>query len=79
MISSFPQGDDAKFFAILEKESNEVDLVLARSLDHFVDQDSPQNIMKFRLVCFPDGTDKVSFFVISNFLIIEDTKYLITL
>jgi len=39
-----------------------VSVIIAQSLEDLVDSDSPQNILKFRLVCdYSDGEDTVSF------------------
>ena len=56
------QGDDVSYFALTEVNPNVVEIKLRRSLDNIVDNDSPQNILKFRLVCFPDEAETVRIF-----------------
>ncbi|XP_035703696.1 cadherin-89D isoform X2 [Folsomia candida] len=63
-LESIDKGDDAKYFALSESSSQEVDLLLARSLENIVDNDSPQNILKFRIVCYPSsGSDRTPSFL----------------
>lgn len=50
------------FFTYQDVSSEVVSVILAQSLEDLVDSESPQNVLKFRLVCdYNDGEDKVSF------------------
>jgi len=54
------QGEDAKFFRIRDVSEHMVEIQLAKSLENLVeDHKSPQNILKFRLVCFPEDAETV--------------------
>ena len=42
-----------------------VSVILAKSLEDLVDTESPQNVLKFRLVCdYNDGEDTVSMILV---------------
>lgn len=52
--------EDASYFAYLDVDSQMVSVLLAQSLEDLVDSESPQNVLKFRLVCdYSDGEDTV--------------------
>jgi hypothetical protein len=58
----FSQEDDVNYFTYRDVNSHVVSVILAQSLEELVDSDSPQNVLKFRLVCdYSDGEDTVSF------------------
>lgn len=53
--------EDAHLFTYRDLNRTHVSVVLAQSVDHLVDSDSPQNVVKFRLGCdFDAGDDLVS-------------------
>jgi hypothetical protein len=54
--------EDVSYFTYQDVSSEVVSVILAQSLEDLVDSESPQNVLKFRLVCdYNDGEDKVSF------------------
>ncbi|XP_031334592.1 cadherin-89D isoform X1 [Photinus pyralis] len=60
-LSSIDRNDDVHYFTYRELNETTIALVLARSLDDLVDTDSPQNVLKFKLVCdYEDGEDTIS-------------------
>jgi hypothetical protein len=49
------------YFTYQDVNSEFVSVILAQSLEDLVDSESPQNVLKFRLVCdYSDGDDTVS-------------------
>jgi hypothetical protein len=56
------QVEDVSYFTYQDVNSEFVSVILAQSLEDLVDSESPQNVLKFRLVCdYSDGEDTVSF------------------
>lgn len=54
------QSEDVNYFTYRDVNRTTVALVLARSLDDLVDTESPQNVLKFKLMCeYHDGEDTV--------------------
>jgi hypothetical protein len=54
--------EDVSYFTYQDVDSQLVSVLLAQSLEDLVDSESPQNVLKFRLVCdYSDGEDTVSF------------------
>jgi hypothetical protein len=52
--------EDIRYFTYLDLDSQVVSVLLAESLEDLVDSESPQNVLKFRLVCdYSDGEDTV--------------------
>lgn len=52
--------EDVSYFTYLDVDSQVVSVLLAQSLENLVDSESPQNVLKFRLVCdYSDGEDTV--------------------
>lgn len=50
-----------EYFAYRDLNRTTVSLVLAKSLEDLVDNELPQNVLKFRFVCdYNDGEDTVS-------------------
>ncbi|XP_026333507.1 cadherin-89D isoform X6 [Hyposmocoma kahamanoa] len=66
--------EDAALFTYRDVNRTHVSVVLAQSLDHLVDSDSPQNVVKFRLGCdFDSGDDLISAYL-SVTVYIEDVN-----
>jgi hypothetical protein len=54
--------EDVSYFTYQDVDSQVVSVLLAQSLEDLVDSESPQNVLKFRLVCdYSDGEDTVGF------------------
>lgn len=52
--------DDASYFTFQDINSTAVAVVLFKSLDDLVDNETPQNVLKFRMVCdYSNGADTV--------------------
>lgn len=65
-LQAIDKNDDVHYFTYKDLNRTTISLLLARSLDDLVDTESPQNVLKFKLVCdYDDGEDTVSF----NFLL----------
>lgn len=61
VIQSVDREDDANLFTYRDVNRTHVSVVLAQSVDDLVDNDSPQNVVKFRMGCdFDTGDDLVS-------------------
>ncbi|XP_049863722.1 cadherin-89D isoform X2 [Schistocerca gregaria] len=73
-LQPIDKAEDATFFEVRELSSQLVSVALARSLEDLVDGDSPQNVLKFRLVCdYQDGDDTISSFL-SVTVYVEDVN-----
>lgn len=53
--------DDASYFGFRDLNETTIGIFLQRPLDDLVDNDNPQNVLKFRMTCdYNAGVDKVS-------------------
>lgn len=50
-LRAIDRSSDDKYFRIREINSSTIAIDLARSLDELVDNDTPQNILKFKIQC----------------------------
>ncbi|XP_063243263.1 LOW QUALITY PROTEIN: cadherin-89D [Bacillus rossius redtenbacheri] len=68
------KAEDAAFFSLEDSNPRAVSVRLAQSLDGLVDSDTPQNVLKFRLVCdHLDGDDTISSYL-SVTVYVEDVN-----
>ncbi|KAL7016761.1 hypothetical protein ACKWTF_010126 [Chironomus riparius] len=44
-------GDDHKYFRIHEVNGTTIQIILSQTLDDLVDNDNPQNVLKFKIQC----------------------------
>lgn len=44
-------GDDHKYFRIHELNGTTIQIILSQTLDDLVDNDNPQNVLKFKIQC----------------------------
>jgi hypothetical protein len=44
-------GDDHKYFRIHEVNGTTIQIILSKTLDDLVDNDAPQNVLKFKIQC----------------------------
>jgi hypothetical protein len=59
------QVEDIEYFTYQNVNNELVSVILAKSLEDLVDTESPQNVLKFRLVCdYNDGEDTVSMILV---------------
>ncbi|XP_069700620.1 cadherin-89D [Periplaneta americana] len=66
--------EDINYFTYQDVSSQVVSVILAQSLEDLVDSDSPQNVLKFRLVCdYNDGEDTISSYL-SVTVYVEDVN-----
>ncbi|CAH2040894.1 unnamed protein product, partial [Iphiclides podalirius] len=74
MLQAVDKEDDTHLFTYRDVNRTHVSVVLAQSVEHLVDSDSPQNVVKFRLGCdFNSGDDIISAFL-SVTVYIEDVN-----
>ncbi|XP_046967543.1 cadherin-89D [Vanessa cardui] len=72
VLQSVDREEDANLFTYRDINRTHVSVVLAQSVDSLVDNDSPQNVVKFRLGCdFDTGDDLISAYL-SVTVYIED-------
>ncbi|CAH0723464.1 unnamed protein product, partial [Brenthis ino] len=72
ILQAVDREEDAHLFTYRDVNRTHVAVILAQSVDDLVDNDSPQNIVKFRLGCdFDTGDDLISAFL-SVTVYIED-------
>ncbi|XP_068626137.1 cadherin-89D [Battus philenor] len=72
VLQAVDKEEDAQLFTYRDVNRTHVSVVLAQSVDHLVDSDSPQNVVKFRLGCdFDTGDDLISAYL-SVTVYIED-------
>lgn len=58
------QDGDVGYFSYKDINRTSVSVILAKPLEDLVDSDSPQNVLKFRLVCdYKDDEDTVCLFL----------------
>lgn len=61
-IQPLDRIEDATYFAFQDINSSSIGVVLYKSLDDLVDNENPQNVLKFRMVCdFNNGAETVSY------------------
>ncbi|CAG7723425.1 unnamed protein product [Allacma fusca] len=72
-LESVDKGDDAKYFLLSEINPNLVEIKLRKTLENIVDNDTPQNILKFRLICIPDEQETTPSFL-SITVYVEDVN-----
>ncbi|XP_021940674.1 cadherin-89D isoform X3 [Zootermopsis nevadensis] len=66
--------EDVEYFTYRDVNSQVVSVILAQSLEELVDSESPQNVLKFRLVCdYSDGEDTISSYL-SVTVYVEDVN-----
>ncbi|CAG4966971.1 unnamed protein product [Parnassius apollo] len=74
VLQPVDREEDVHLFTYRDVNRTHVSVVLAQSVDHLVDSDSPQNVVKFRLGCdFDTGDDLISAFL-SVTVYIEDVN-----
>lgn len=73
-VQPVDKEEDAHLFTYRDVNRTHVAVVLAQSLEHLVDSDNPQNVVKFRLGCdFDTGDDLISAYL-SVTVYIEDVN-----
>ncbi|XP_047517849.1 cadherin-89D [Pieris napi] len=88
VLQAVDREEDAALFTYRDVNRTHVAVVLAQSVEHLVDSDSPHNVVKFRLGCdFDTGDDLISAYlsvtvyiedVNDNVPIFLDTPYTVT-
>lgn len=73
------QDEDVHYFTYRDINRTTVSLLLAKSLEDLVDNDSPRNVLKFKVSCdYDDGEDTVSKKIIINFSVMAHLKHYVT-
>lgn len=67
-IQPLDRIEDATYFAFQDINSSSIGVVLYKSLEDLVDNENPQNVLKFRMVCdFNNGAETVSYTLLKLF------------
>lgn len=74
-LKSMERSSDHSYFRLREVNSTTIQVLLEKSLQDLVDRDTPQNLLKFKIVCTSNATvrsEEQSFMAVTVY--IEDTN-----